>query len=156
MIKLSKGKLNPYDLASLLHGILSAYQKTLSKIGIGEGPGAITEEAITIVESLIGQISPKLVEAGNTEEALKKLTDQLMASEVVQIANITKDGRNYVLDIDGCVFAKNLHPALKPIDITCPWAIIAMAVTQRASNRKVMINPSHYNPLGTTTLIAFL
>ena len=130
-----------------------AYQKAIRDVGLKDLPSPITEDTIPILKSLI---SPEFVDTENSEEALKKFADLLIASEFVKRADITKDGENYILGIDRCIFAEHIHNKLKPTDVTCPWAIMMMAIAEKTSHRKVMINPSHYTKHGTKTLILFL
>jgi hypothetical protein len=42
---------------------------------------------------------------------------------------------------------------LEPKDVTCPLALIAMAVFEKATGKKVKVSESKYNREGTETII---
>jgi len=87
--------------------------------------------------------------------ALRKLADLLVDSGFVREADVEQEGERYVLNIDGCIFAEYVHSMLKPKDVTCPWAIFAMTVAPKTSERKVKISLSEFSPQGSKTPIEF-
>ncbi|MCP8313291.1 MAG: hypothetical protein H3Z53_02805 [archaeon] len=159
---LSERRLAQSDISVLFHSVLFAHQMALRN-NLGEIPSAvITTKVVPIIEGMIEKDFPELANAENTDDALKKFIDLLRASGFVLRANIEKDGEKYILNIDGCVFGGHVHPMLKPKDVTCPWAILAMSIIQKRSilqkinNRRVKMNLSEFSPSGSKTLIEFL
>jgi len=152
---LSERKLVQLDVAAVFHNILFAYQRIIMDFQGEVSSSVIAARALPFVEKIIEKVSPELANAENIGVALKKLADLLIDSGLVNKASIEKEGEKYILDIDGCVFAEHVHNMLKPKDVTCPWAIFAMSVVQKTSERRVKISLSEFNPLGSKTPIEF-
>jgi len=62
----------------------------------------------------------------------------------------------YVLRVDGCVWASHIHAELKPEDVTCPFALLAMSIFEKVLNGKVRVADSEYFKTGTRTRIELL
>lgn len=155
-VGLLERKLILSDVSALFHTVLFAYQKAL-RDAIGENATAvITWRTIPIIDGILGNASPELAGADDTDEALQRYADLLMASELVRKVSVERDGDRYLLDIDGCAFAEEVHPMLSPRDVTCPWAIVAMAIAQKTGKRSVRMNLSDFGPTGAKTTIEFL
>ncbi len=152
---MSEGKLAQLDVAAVFHGILFAYQRIIMDF-MGEVSSAVlTARTMPIVERMIEKTSPELAKAENADVALRKLADLLVASGFVSKARVEKKGEKRILEVDGCALAEHVHNMLRPKDVTCPWAIFAMSVVQRTSERKVKISLSEFTPLGSKTQIEF-
>jgi len=151
----SEGKLIQLDVAAVFHNILFAYQRIIMDFQGEVSSSVIAARTLPFVEKIIEKISPELANAENMDIALKKLVDLLIDSRLVNKASIEKEGEKYILNIDGCIFAEYVHNMLKPKDVTCPWAIFAMSVVQKTSERRVKISLSEFNPLGSKTPIVF-
>ena len=76
---------------------------------------------------------------GNIDEVFEKLTP-----------------KRYILHVDGCVWAPHIHRELKPRDVTCPFALIAMAIFEEVLKGKVKVADSEYYENGTKTRIELL
>jgi hypothetical protein len=155
VLQLSEGTLNQLDVAAVFHSILFAYQRIIMDF-LGEVPSSvITARTLHFVEKTIERASPTLANAEKMDVALRKLADLLVASGFVSKVDIEKEGERCILEIDGCAFAEHVHNMLKPKDVTCPWAIFAMSVVQKTSERRVKISLSEFTPLGSKTPIEF-
>ena len=62
----------------------------------------------------------------------------------------------YVVRVDGCVWAGHIHEELKPKDVTCPFALLAMSIFEKVLNGKVRVADSEYFKTGTRTRIELL
>jgi hypothetical protein len=45
----------------------------------------------------------------------------------------------YMLHVNGCIYAKRVHAALKPKNSTCRYALVAMAMLEKISGKKVKL-----------------
>jgi len=94
-------------------------------------------------------------------EGIDEVFDNL--SRLVEETGFLKEFRfeklapeKYVLHIDGCVWASHIHAELKPKDVTCPFALLAMAVFEKVLNGRVRVADSEYFKTGTRTRIEML
>ncbi|MEM0095881.1 MAG: hypothetical protein QW660_04520 [Candidatus Bathyarchaeia archaeon] len=51
------------------------------------------------------------------------------------------------------MWARHIHEEPSPKDVTCPFALIAMAVFQKFTGKKVKVTESTYFKEGTETII---
>jgi hypothetical protein len=78
----------------------------------------------------------------------------LLASQVVTNAWFEKNGSDsYTFHVEGCRFADHTHSLLKPKDVVCPFALIAMSIYQSESGKKVQLTKTEYSRDGAKTLI---
>jgi len=150
---IDRSVLGQMDVGALFHSVLFAHQKALKGI-LGERiTTIITGATLPTIEKVLGKASSRIVRAERTEDALKRFADLLLVSELISGANIRKEGSGYLMEIDGCAFAEHVHHMLNPKDVTCPWAIIAMSIAQKASGQGVKMSLSEFTPKGSKTLI---
>ena len=144
------------DIGAMFHGVLFAYQKTLASLAKEDEIKMLTEITLPIVEETISKAFPELAKHETPDEVFRWFADLLKASTLVRKISITKEGDKYVLDIDGCAFGDHVHSKLEPKDVTCPWAIIAVAMAKKTCEREVRIEYSDFTPSGAITLIEFV
>ncbi len=60
---------------------------------------------------------------------------------------------NYLFRYEKCVWAGFCHPRMKVYDVTCPWALIAMALFQVSTGKGVFIADSEYLTDGSVTKV---
>ena len=60
---------------------------------------------------------------------------------------------NYLLRIEDCKWAKCYHPKRKLSDVTCPWALIVMAMFQSCFKKPVYVADTDYLANGSITKI---
>ena len=58
-----------------------------------------------------------------------------------------------MLSVEDCQFATVVHKKLKPIDVTCPYALSVMALFQKFVGEKVFVANSEYYDKETKTRI---
>jgi hypothetical protein len=150
---LSQGRSVHPDVAAVFHCVLFAYQKAQRDI-LGEASSSIVvDQVVPIIESILGKAASGLVNSKDADDALRKLSQFLVASGLVEKVEIKRGVGRYHMDIDGCMFAEHVHDLLKPKDVTCPLAVFAMAIAQKTGKQKAKISPSEITPKGAKTTI---
>jgi hypothetical protein len=61
------------------------------------------------------------------DDVLSNFAKDLLASQIVKKTWFEKQGESYIFHIEGCTFAPHTHDLLKPKDVVCPLALIAMS-----------------------------
>ena len=149
---LSQNVLPPSDPATIFHRVLFGYQKAM-RDAIGHDPAQILAHlSMPIISDLTNHISPELLTAKLPDEALHGIADLLNASQNITV-RIEKRNPSHVLHCEGCAYAAHVHSLLIPQDVTCPWAIFAMALFQGITKLRVKMNPSEFTSSGSKTVI---
>jgi hypothetical protein len=136
----------------LLHSLFYGYQKVVRQRfkmkGLATLP-PLLEEIINASKKLGIEFKGK-----TPDEVFKSYSQILMDSGLVKNAGFEKLGPDkYQFHVDGCILAKSVHSALKPKNLTCPLAMIAMAYYEKLSGQWVKINDSEFDEEGTKTVI---
>lgn len=140
------------DVATLLHCLLFAYQKAAKEI-LGTGTAVFVHPTLELLRKIDEKRNLNL-KAKNLDEAWANLSDFFLKSNIVKEFSFKKIGPNeYLLRVDRCAWAKHIHEELEPKDVTCPLALIAMAVFEKATGRKVKVAESKYYREGTETIM---
>jgi hypothetical protein len=149
---LSQNILPASDPATIFHRVLFGYQKVM-RDAMGHDPAqTLAHLSMPIISDLTNHISPELLTAKLPDEALNRIADLLNASGNI-IVRIEKRNPSHVLHCEGCTYAPHVHSLLTPQDVTCPWAIFAMALFQGITKLKVKMNPSEFTSSGSKTVI---
>ncbi len=123
------------------------------KDAVGRDPAQVLAHlTMPIISDLTKQISPELLTARLPDEALVRIADLLNASKNITV-RIEKRNPDHVLHCEGCAYAPNVHSILMPRDVTCPWAIFAMALFQGITKCRVRMNSSEFSSSGSKTVI---
>lgn len=94
-------------------------------------------QCLETVRKLDEELHVKLIEGKSVEEVLENLARQFIEAGIVKVFQIEKlDKNKYKCVIDGCLFAQPTHSLLKPEDVTCPLAMVAMAAYEKTSGKK--------------------
>ena len=113
-----------------------------------------TIETLNKIEKKRGS---NLFKGKSLDEVYANLSDFFLKMGVVQEFTFEKVGAcKYVLRVDGYMWARHIHEELKPEDVTCPFALLAMAVFEKVIGRKVKVADSRYFKEGTETIIEAL
>jgi hypothetical protein len=95
-----------------------------------------------------------LIKGETINEAFKNYSKMLRGSGLVKNAQFERLGpEKYVLHIDKCIYAKVIHAALKPKNLTCRYALIAMAILEKFTGKKAKLTNSEFLQGGTRTII---
>jgi len=141
------------NLATLFHGLLFAYQKATKDI-LGSGCEVFLHPTLEILGKIDEKKGTPLPKAGSLDEAVAAFSDMLLRTKAVKGFSFKKVGHEkYLLRIDGCTWARHIHKMLEPKDVTCPLALIVMAIYRKHIGDKVEESESKYLEEGTETEI---
>jgi hypothetical protein len=144
------------DLATLFHSLLFAYQKSVKEL-LGSGSAIFVHPMIETLNNVERKRGLNLLKGKSLDEAYANLSNFFLKTGVVKEFTFQKvDSEKYVLKVDGCIWASHIHEELKPKDVTCPYALLAMAVFEKVTGRKVKVADSIYLQTGTETIIEAL
>ena len=144
------------DIGTLLHGTLFAYQKAVKDV-LGTGSAVFVHPILEIIRKISGSSGVNLISGSNVDEVLANLSSIMPASGIMKGFRFEKLSPNrYVLHVEECVWAQHIHHELKPSDVACPFALLAMAVFEEATKGKIKVVDSEYCQNGTKTVIELL
>ena len=153
MKTLSAAEVGQMSVATLFHGLLFAYQKATKEI-LGSGCEVFLHPTLEILEKISGAGDPQLSTCENLEEAVNAFSNMLHKANVVENLSLTKiEPERYLLKVQGCAWARHIHRQLEPKDVTCPMALVVMAMFKKCIGDKVEETESHYLEDGTETEI---
>jgi hypothetical protein len=97
----------------------------------------------------------KLDKSKTFEEAVSAFTDFLVRSKIVKQCSLENVGEDeYVFRVEGCIWSSKVHDrevSLK--DVTCPFALVAMALYKKYKGQVAEEAESEYFSNGTETTI---
>jgi hypothetical protein len=144
---------SPMDMPTFFHTILFAYQKRLKEI-LGSGEAIFVHPVLETISLIEKEKGLNLIQGETLDEIYENFSKQLLKTKIVEKALFEKLApKKYVFHVEGCAFGKFSHDLLKPKDVICPFALIAMSIFQSATGKKVKITDSEFTPDGTKTLI---
>jgi hypothetical protein len=141
------------SIAALFHGLLFAYQKATKDV-LGSGCEVFVHPTLEILKEIDGKEGLHLFKNGSLDEAIGAFSNMLLEAKAVREFSFKKVGHEkYLLKIDGCIWARHIHEMLKPKDVTCPLALVVMAIFRKHIGDKVEESESKYLTEGTETEI---
>ncbi len=141
------------DIPAYFHTILFAYQTRLKQI-LGSGEAVFVQPVLATIGKIDAEKGLSTIRGSTPAEILENFAKDLTASKVVEKAWLEQTGFDeFVFHVDGCVFAAHTHDVLKPRDVVCPLALIAMSIFQGATGKKVTVTESEFTPDGSKTVI---
>lgn len=148
--------LTELDVGTLFHCILFAYQKALKDI-LGTGSAVFVHPVLKTVTRISEKQGINLIEGETIDEVFDNLSKLIEGTKIIGEFRFERLApEKYVLHIDGCVWAPHIHEELKPKDVTCPFALLAMSIFEKILNGKVKVADSEYFKTGTRTRIELL
>lgn len=148
--------LDEADIGTLLHGILFAYQKAV-KDTLGTGAAIFVHLVLDIIKRVSKSAGVSLIKGHGIDEVFGKLSKIMPTTGLVKELRFEKlSPKKYFLHVDGCVWAPHIHKELKPKDVTCPYALIAMSIFEEVVRCKVKVADSEYFENGCKTRIELL
>jgi len=141
------------DVELLSHVLLFTYQKTIRALCILPHE-YLTRHIIDSIKKASGDMKIILVDGMNLDQAFENYSATLKNSGLVKNVWFEKlSSEEYMLHIDGCVYAKRIHSILKPRNVVCRFALLAMAIYEKFSGYKVELTDSEFMEKGTKTII---
>lgn len=149
-------RLDEEDIGTLLHEILFAYQKSVKDI-LGTGAAIFVHPVLNILQRINARSGVNLIYGCNIDEVFENLSKIMPTTGIMKEFQFEKLGAaRYILHVNECVWAPHIHEELKPRDVTCPFALIAMAIFEEVLKEKVKVADSEYTKRGTKTRIELL
>jgi len=148
--------LTELDVGTLFHCILFAYQKALKDI-LGTGSAVFVHPVLKTVTRMSERQGINLIRGETIDEVFDNLSRLIEETGFLKEFRFEKLGpEKYVLHLDGCVWASHIPEELKPKDVTCPFALLAMSIFEKVLNGRVRVADSEYFKTGTRTRIELL
>jgi hypothetical protein len=142
------------NIAMFMHEILFAYQKSMKEI-LGSGSAVFLHPTLDIINRINKETRKNLTEGNDIQEVFGLLAKALLNSGIVQEFRLEKiTSKEYVLHVNGCVWAPHIHEMLTPKELICPFALIVMALFQDMKKCKVKTVDSEYLESGSRTEIS--
>jgi len=145
---------NLLEVGTLYHSLLFSYQRGLKKY-MGSNASILLHPAIEHLLEMDEEGGLKLDASQTFEEAVAAFADFLTRSKIVKsciVDQIEKD--KYVFKVEGCVWAGKVHNRqLSLKDVTCPYALVAMALYKKYKGFISNENESEYFHNGTETIL---
>ena len=97
----------------------------------------------------------KLGKSKTFEEAVSAFADFLVRSKIAKKCTLEKgDIDKYVFRVEGCIWASKVHNRQVSLkDVTCPYALVAMALYKKYKGFVSNENESEYFYNGTETIL---
>jgi hypothetical protein len=140
------------NVPAFFHALLFAYQKKLVEV-LGSGEAIFVHPVLDTISKIDKEKGLSTIRGNSIDEVLSNFAKDLLASQVVQKAWFEKKGESYIFQIEGCSFATHTHDLLKPKDVVCPLALVAMSVYQSKTGKKVQLTQTEFTSDGARTLI---
>jgi len=144
---------NPFNVPMFFHTILFAYQKKLREV-LGSGEAIFVHPVLDTINAVDKMNKLSVIRGDNLDEILENFSRDVVASQVVKKAYFEKvHDEKFVFYVEGCAFANPTHDLLKPKDVACPLALVAMSIFQSVTGKKVQIADSEFVSDGSKTPI---
>lgn len=145
-----------FDIPTFFHSVLFAYQKKLKAI-LGSGEAVFVHPVLETINLIERENGFKLIRGEKLDEIMENFANDLMSTAFVKEASFEKLGpEKYLFKLDGCAFSEQCHKLLEPKDVTCTYSLIAMAIFQLITGKKVKPAMSDFSPKGAKTVIEAL
>jgi hypothetical protein len=145
---------NLLEVGTVYHSLLFSYQRGL-KYYMGPRANVYVHPAIEHLLNMDEEGGLKLDSSKSFEEAVSAFTDFLVRSKIVKNCTLEKTGEEkYVFRVEGCIWAGKVHTRQVSLkDVTCPYALIAMAFYKKYKGFISRENDSEYFHDGTETVL---
>ena len=141
------------NVPAFFHAILFAYQKKLNEV-LGSGEAIFVHPVLATISKIDKEKGLSTIRGDTLAEVFENFAKDVEASKVVEKAWFEKTGpEGYVFHLEGCTFAEHTHDLLKPKDVVCPIALVAMSIFQSVTGKKVQLTESEFTSDGCKTLI---
>jgi len=142
-----------FDIPTFFHTILFAYQKKLKDI-LGSGEAIFVHPVLDTISLIEREHGLDLTKGETLDEVFENFAKEMKKTGAVTEVKFKKLGpERYVFYVDGCAFAEYAHDLLKPKDVACPYALIAMSIFQSVTGKKVKNAESVFTTTGAETTI---
>ena len=145
---------NLLEVGTVYHSLLFSYQRSLKK-HMGSNGNIYVHPAIEHLLEMDEEGGLKLDKSKTFEEAVAVFADFLARSKIVKVCVLDKTEEDkYIFKVEGCIWASKVHNRQVSLkDVTCPYALVAMALYKKYKGFISNENESEYFHNGTETLL---
>ena len=145
---------NLLEVGAVYHSLLFSYQRGLKRY-MGERANSFVNPAIEHLLEMDKDGILRLEESKTFEEAVFAFTNFLSRSNMVKNCNLKKvNDFKYVFRVEGCIWSGKVHTRQVSLkDVTCPYALVAMALYKKYMGIVSGENESEYFSNGTETIL---
>ena len=141
------------DIPTFFHTILFAYQKKLKDI-LGSGEAVFVHPVLDTISLIEHEKGLNLIKGETLDEVFENFANEMKKTGAITEATFKKLGPDrYIFNVEGCAFAEYAHDLLRPKDVACPYALIAMSIFQSVTGKKVKNAESLFTSTGAGTII---
>jgi hypothetical protein len=142
------------DIGTLYHDLLFSYQRAQRLYHGSRGSNYVLQSTLEFLLRIEAQGKLQLANSQTFEQAITKFEEFLKSGKIVHSLSLQEQDENqYVLRVEGCVFAGKVHKLANTKDVTCPYAVIAMALFNKYKGKLPVEKESFYFEHGTQTVI---
>ena len=144
---------NLLEVGTIYHSLLFSYQRAL-KFHMGSRANIYVNPAIDHLLKMDEEGGLKLDKSKTFEEAVSAFTDFVVRSKIVKNCNLEKvDEDKYAFRVEGAWSSKSHTREVSLKDVTCPYALVAMALYKKYKGFVSNENESEYFSNGTETIL---
>jgi hypothetical protein len=142
------------EVGALYHDLLFSYQRAQKLYHGPRGSDYVLHSALNFLTHIEGQATLEVEKSRTFEEAMNKLAIFLKKGKIIKTLTIEElDQDQYMLRVEGCIFAGKVHKLVNTKDVACPYAVIAMSIYNKFKGKAAKEAESMYFAGGTQTLI---
>jgi len=142
-----------HEVLNLFYSLLVSYELALKEV-LGSGQAVFVQPVLTNFVKLKEVTGIPLPQTKSFEETFQNLSKIFESSGLLRRFCFEKlNESRYVVRVDGCYWAPQLHRKLKPKGFVCPFALMAMSLFQMKTGEKVKLSDSEFSEDGADTLI---
>lgn len=144
-------KLTFTELASMLHGLLFAYEKVFINL-YGDDARQLYPYIIDELSCILhGGDNPVIDEEKSLEENIERFIEFISNEEYLKDISLERDDGRYVFKVGSCTFAKSgVHEILKVKEGVCPFGLMmASLITELTPDTCARITKSEFDETGS-------
>jgi hypothetical protein len=141
------------DVGTIYHNMLFSYQRSL-KLHLGSRSAIYVHPTLEHLLRMEEEGGLKLADSKTFEEAVSAFCDFLAKGKIVRSCYLEKIEENkYVFRVEGCIWSGKVHTQVNLKDVTCPYAMVAMALYKKFKGQVANERESEYFYNGTETIL---
>jgi hypothetical protein len=141
------------DVGTIYHNLLFSYQRSL-KLHLGSRSGIYVHPTLDHLLRMEEQGGLKLADSKTFEEAVSAFADFLIKGGIIKTCEFEKiEEDKYVFRVEGCIWSAKVHTQVNLSDVTCPYAMVAMALYKKFKGQIANERESEYFYNGTETIL---
>ena len=142
------------EVGALYHDLLFSYQRAQKLYHGPRGNNFVLQSTLNFLTHIEGQASLDIENSKTFEEAISKFGGFLKKGKIIKSLTLQElDQNQYMLRVEGCIFAGKVHKLVNTKDVACPYAIIAMSLYNKFKGKAANEEESTYFEGGTQTII---